>query len=74
MVKPALDGNFDGTQFSIRNAFKDLAYFCSQAAASGRGQSRMAEEIRRVLENAVAADLGDRYVSALLDPDAGTRR
>jgi 3-hydroxyisobutyrate dehydrogenase-like beta-hydroxyacid dehydrogenase len=72
MVKPALDGNFDGTRFSIRNAFKDLGYFCGQAAISGRGPSRMAEEIRRVLENAVAADLGDRYVSALLDPQVGT--
>ena len=69
MVKPALDGNFDGSQFSIRNALKDLTYYCRLAAASERGPSALAEGIRRVFEQAVAADLGDRYVSALLDPD-----
>ncbi len=68
MVKPALDGNFDGSQFSVRNALKDLNYFCAQAAHSERGASALAEEIRRVFAQAAAAGLGDRYVSALLDP------
>ena len=69
MVKPALDGDFDGSQFSVRNALKDLGYFCRQAADSARGASPLAEEIRRVFAQAAAAGLADRYVSALLDPD-----
>ena len=69
MVKPALDGDFDGSQFSLRNALKDLSYYCRLAAASERGASPLAEGIRNVFADAVAADLGDRYVSALLDPD-----
>ena len=68
MVKPALHGDFDGSQFSLRNALKDLSYYCRLAAASERGSSPLAESIRGVFERAVAADLGDRYVSALLDP------
>lgn len=70
MVKPALDGNFDGSQFSVRNALKDLNYFCAQAVLSERGASALAEDIRRVFEQAAATGLADRYVSALLDPDA----
>ncbi len=69
MVKPALDGNFDGSQFFIRNAQKDLAYFCRVAASSERGASVLGETIRGVFDAAVAADLGERYVSALLDPE-----
>jgi len=70
MVKPALDGNFDGSQFTIRNALKDLSYYCRLAAASEGGASPLAEEIRSVFAKAVAADLGERYVSALLAPNA----
>jgi 3-hydroxyisobutyrate dehydrogenase-like beta-hydroxyacid dehydrogenase len=69
MVKPALAGNFDGSQFFIRNAQKDLAYFCRVAEASERGPSKLGETIRGVFDLAVAADLGERYVSALLDPE-----
>lgn len=68
MVKPALDGDFDGSRFTIRNAFKDLGYFCELAAASERGSSDLAEAIRNVFEDAVSAGGGDRYVGALLDP------
>ena len=69
MVKPALDGNFDGSRFFIRNAQKDLAYFCRVAAMSERGSSELGETIRNVFDRAIAADLGERYVSALLSPD-----
>lgn len=68
MVKPALDGDFDGSRFTIRNAFKDLGYFCELAAASARGPSDLAEAIRNVFEDAVSAGGGDRYVGALLNP------
>ena len=67
-VKPALEGNFDGNRFAIRNSRKDITYFCELAAGSARGPSALAEAIREVLDGAVAAGLGDRYVSALLDP------
>lgn len=68
MVKPALDGDFDGSRFTIRSAFKDFGYFCELAAASARGSSDLAEAIRNVFEDAVSAGGGDRYVGALLDP------
>ena len=69
MVKPALSGDFDGSRFFIRNAQKDVAYFCRIAEGSERGPSELGETIRSVFDRAVAADLGERYVSALLDPD-----
>lgn len=73
MVRPALDGNYDGSRFSLRNALKDLGYFCKLAADSERGPSRLAESIRNVFKEAVDAGQGDRYVSALLDPDIRTK-
>jgi 3-hydroxyisobutyrate dehydrogenase-like beta-hydroxyacid dehydrogenase len=72
MVKPALDGNYDGSKFSIRNSHKDLSYFCELAAASERGPSALAEAIRHVLDGAIAENLGDRYVGVLLDPEASS--
>ncbi len=68
MVKPALDGDYDGSRFSIQNAFKDYSYFCAMAENSERGPSAVANEVRNTLKRAVDAGLGDRYVSALLDP------
>lgn len=68
MVKPALEGNFDGSRFTITNAFKDLSYFCKLAAASEGGASDLAEAIRKVFEDAVLAGGSDRYVGTLLDP------
>ncbi len=67
-VRPALAGNFDGSLFSIRNAHKDVSYFCAQAENSARGPSELGAAIRRVLGDALAADCGERYTSALLDP------
>jgi 3-hydroxyisobutyrate dehydrogenase-like beta-hydroxyacid dehydrogenase len=74
MVKPALSGDFDGSRFFIRNAQKDLAYFCRVAESSERGASELGETIRGVFDRAVAADLGERYVSALLSPEISARR
>ncbi len=68
MVKPALDGNFDGSRFAIRNAHKDLGYFCELAKNSERGVSPLGEAIHHVFDGAVEAGLGDRYVGALLEP------
>lgn len=68
MVKPALDGDYDGSRFSLRNALKDYGYFCEMAEASPRGPSPLANRIREVFRLAVEKGYGDRYVSALLDP------
>ena len=68
MVKPALAGDYDGSRFALRNALKDYRYICEMYAASPRGPSRVAEEIRAVFAAAVEAGAGERYVSALLDP------
>ena len=69
MVKPALAGDYAGSRFSIRNALKDYSYFCAMSAQSARGPRRLAKEIRAVFQEAVDAGFGDRYVSALLDPE-----
>jgi 3-hydroxyisobutyrate dehydrogenase-like beta-hydroxyacid dehydrogenase len=68
MVKPALDGNFDGSRFSLNNALKDYSYFCELAEESPRGPSPLANQVRSVLKAAVDAGYGDRYVSVMLDP------
>jgi 3-hydroxyisobutyrate dehydrogenase-like beta-hydroxyacid dehydrogenase len=68
MLKPALDGNFDGSNFSMRNAMKDLGYFCHLAADSKAGASELAKHIQAVFAGAVAAGFGERNVSVLLDP------
>ena len=69
VVGPALGGDFDGSKFTIRNAAKDLGYYCSLAADSGRGGSALGEVIHKRFADADAAGVGDRFVSRLLDPD-----
>ncbi len=68
MVKPALDGDFEGSRFTLRNALKDYSYFCELADSSPRGSCRLANDIRDIFQQAVDAGRGDRYVSTLLDP------
>lgn len=74
MVKPALDGNYDGSRFSLRNALKDYNYFCETAEKSARGPSKLGQQVREILKEAVDAGFGDRYVSALLDPELDRRK
>lgn len=74
MVKPALDGDFDGSRFSLRNALKDYSYFCDLADHSPRGSCGLANDIRDIFQQAVDAGLGDRYVSTLLDPELDKQR
>ena len=69
MVKPALEGNYDGSRFSLRNALKDYSYFCETTDESPRGPSQLAHDIRDIFQAAVDAGFGARYVSALLDPE-----
>ncbi len=74
MVKPALDGDYDGSRFSLHNALKDYSYFCEMTDESSRGPSRLAHDIRDIFKQAVDAGLGERYVSVLLDPELDKRR
>lgn len=74
MVKPALDGDYDGSRFSLRNACKDYSYFCAMADESPRGPCRLADDIRDIFRQMVDAGHGERYVSALLDPELDDRR
>lgn len=74
MVKPALDGNYDGSRFSLRNALKDYSYFCEMTDESPRGPSQLAHDIRDIFKQAVDDGLGERYVSVLLDPELDKRK
>ena len=62
----ALDGEFDGSRFALRNALKDVRYYCAFAEGAG-GLSPTAEATRGVLEAAAEGGHGDRFVSALFD-------
>lgn len=68
MVKPALDGNYDGSQFSGPQRSRGFRY-ANDADGTPRVVNRRVQQIRRVFAQAAAAGLADRYVSALLDPD-----
>jgi len=68
VVGPALGGDFDGSKFTIRNAAKDLGYYCALAADSDRGRSALGEAIHRRFADAEASGVGHRFVSRLLDP------
>ncbi|MEM1345081.1 MAG: NAD(P)-dependent oxidoreductase [Pseudomonadota bacterium] len=68
MVGPALSGDYAGSQFSLRNAHKDIdCYRRAIAEAEGR-ESALALAILTLFESAIDAGHGERYVSALLDP------
>ena len=73
MVKPALEGNYDGSRFTLRNALKDLNYFCEMAEGSDRGPSMLGNGVRKILQQEVDAGWGDHYVSARLDPELDTK-
>ncbi|MBK7080609.1 MAG: NAD(P)-dependent oxidoreductase [Betaproteobacteria bacterium] len=69
VVGPALGGDYDGSKFTIRNAAKDLGYYCALAAGSDRGPSTLGEVIRQRFADAQASGAGNRFVSRLLDPN-----
>ena len=74
MVGPALEGNYEGGRFSIRNAYKDLDYFCDLAESSERGPSDLGNHVRKHLARAMDAGLGEHFVSALLDPEFDVKK
>jgi 3-hydroxyisobutyrate dehydrogenase-like beta-hydroxyacid dehydrogenase len=68
MVGPALEGHFDGSQFSIANARKDLDYYRSLSAAMDGRPSGLANAAFEILDAAVGEGHGQDHVSSLLEP------
>ncbi len=66
MVEPALDGNFDGYKFALDNAHKDIVYF-QQLTAQFGSDSTLVDAVEAIFSKAVAAGLGTRNVSQLLN-------
>ena len=65
-VVPAIDGDYDGAAFSLRNSRKDVRYYRETVARTGDGT--LADAILATLDAANDAGHGERYVSRLLDP------
>lgn len=65
-VGPALEGDFDGSRFTIRNAEKDLRY----AIATLGPEAELARSAHRVLARQVDEGRGDAFVSRMLEPRA----
>lgn len=58
------DGATDALPFSISNALKDFDYYVGMSAESG-AQHKIADGVRTVLADAVAAGEGERYLPEL---------
>lgn len=67
-VGPTLEGRYDGTQFALANAYKDLRYYCDVAAA-GEGLSPLGAAVRGVLRAACDAGHSERFVPSLHEPE-----
>lgn len=67
IVGPALEGDFDGYQFSISNAAKDIGYYSELAEHLGCATPLM-EAVADVFAKAVETGHGGRNVSHLIDP------
>lgn len=66
----ALDGNFDGSQFTASATRSGItSYFCRQAQTRRAEATRSPEDPSRFRASGGGHGLADRYVSALLDPD-----
>ncbi len=72
IVEPALEGDFDGYQFTVDNALKDISYYVS-FAEQRLLVSGMARQTREFFADAAAQGHGDLMLSRLIDPDTGDR-
>ncbi|MEO1238885.1 MAG: hypothetical protein AAFW64_04320 [Pseudomonadota bacterium] len=68
-VGPALDGNFDGAQFTIENAAKDLEYGQDLIASLDPARAQVASALADRLAGLVARNRGAQVVSSMFDPD-----
>ncbi|MBJ3777370.1 NAD(P)-dependent oxidoreductase [Acuticoccus mangrovi] len=69
IVTPALDGNFDGLPFTVRNAEKDVRYYAALAQEMDGAPSPIADALHATFSAHVDHGRGDAFVSRLLDPD-----
>jgi 3-hydroxyisobutyrate dehydrogenase-like beta-hydroxyacid dehydrogenase len=67
MVNAALAGDFDGYQFSLANAAKDIGYYAKLAQELGQSTA-LTQAVEQIFAQAVATGHGGRNVSHLLDP------
>ncbi|MGI9424298.1 MAG: NAD(P)-dependent oxidoreductase [Hyphomicrobiaceae bacterium] len=74
MVGPALEGNFEGSQFSVSKARKDIEYYRRLSARIGEQPSAIADAVQGVLDAVVEAGHGQFDVSQLLEPDVLVRK
>lgn len=72
MVKPALEGDFQGHQFAVANGLKDASYARAMLQSLGR-DSDLAAASEAYMQRAVDVGLGDRMLSELLRDDPMTR-
>lgn len=66
-VVPAVDGDYDGARFSLRNSRKDVRLY--REAIGRDGDPRLAEAVLATLDAANHVGHGERFISRLLDPD-----
>lgn len=67
-VQPALQGKYDGAQFTIDNAAKDLRYGRDLIASLAPDRAAVATVLAQRLEALVAEGRGAKFVSTMLDP------
>ncbi|THH38212.1 NAD(P)-dependent oxidoreductase [Aliishimia ponticola] len=67
-VTPALQGKYDGAQFTIENAAKDLRYGRDLIADLAPARAPIAAALADRLDALVAAGRGPDFVSTMLDP------
>jgi len=68
-VGPALDGNYDGAQFTIINAAKDLRYARDLIEHVAPSRTALAELVADRFATLVSDGRGDRFVSTMLAPE-----
>ena len=68
IVGAAVHGDFKGYVFDIEGSLKDMCYFCQMSEQMG-GVTPLADAVRDIYEQAVAAGHGERLLSELLAPE-----
>ncbi|MGJ8605779.1 MAG: NAD(P)-dependent oxidoreductase [Marivita sp.] len=67
-VKPALQGDYGGSRFSIENAAKDLGYARDLIAGFDPDTAELAAQLHNRLATLIDKGRGADYVSTMLDP------
>jgi len=68
-VGPALDGNYDGAQFTITNAAKDLRYARDLIEHAAPSRTALAALLADRFATLVSDGRGDQFVSTMLAPE-----